>query len=114
MLKLTNAQIYHYALKLNSLQGSLILPVKANFYIHKNINTLFSLAQEIETERKRIESEYANDENAYDIAIQELSDIEQDVKIYKIKIEELKDTSLSLEQMDALMFMIEEEDEEKE
>lgn len=46
--------------------------------------------------------------------LQELGNIEQSVEIYTVSLEDLKDTELTTKQMEALLFMIEDEEEKKE
>lgn len=95
------------------------LPIKINFYFQKNKNKIIELAQEIEKMRMeiiddvpkvrpdQISNEYVEQVNNQ---LQELLDLEQDVQIYKVKLSDFPDDlNLTLAQMDALMFMIEEE-----
>ena len=122
-MKLTNMQIYTYAQKLNGVfqDTSIYLPARINFYIQKNKNTILALGEEIEKIRINIFQKYG--ENTEDgllvipsekiqTAQRELDDllaIEQEVNILKFSIEKFTDDiSLSMEQMDAIMFMIEE------
>lgn len=97
-----NIEIYQHAVLLKQAfeNAELNLPAKANFYIQKNTNTLLALGQEIEKSLMDVSDEA---ERA------ELLDAEQEVKIYKFKIDDLKDRELLMEQMNAIMFMIEEE-----
>jgi hypothetical protein len=123
-MKLTNTQIYNYATSMMEefgKEGSLKLPVKINFYLQKNLQTLISLGQEIEEARMKIVNEYgrpAEESGAFFIpeenieaAQKELSDLfalEQDVQIYTVKIDAFDDSlTLTMSQMEALMFMIE-------
>ena len=124
-MKMTNSEIYVNA---NSLLrefancADMKLPVKINFYLQKNIQTLKTLATEIEEERLAIIHRYGTlieDGSAYsipaenvEVAQKELNDLfalEQDVQIYKIKIDNLSDDmAFTMGQMEALMFMIDE------
>lgn len=119
---LTNEQIYGYAVKLTELFKNDLpkLPIKANFYLIKNKNLLVSLAEEIERARIGIVSTYGevdasgnyviNDPDTFKIAQEEmnqLSSVEQEVQIYKIDINDFPDDMiLTIDQMEALMFMI--------
>jgi hypothetical protein len=122
-MKLTNNKIYAYANSLLAEFGNsadMKLPVKINFYLQKNIQTLKALAMEIEQSRLEIVQQYGeltDDNNAYLIpankiaeAQKELNDLftlEQDVQIYTINIDTLSDDlMLTMSQMEALMFMI--------
>lgn len=126
-MTLTNSQIYNYATDLmnNFSDKSLKLPVKINFYLQKNQLELLTLAQDIEQQRFNIiqdsgilDEETQNyivpDENIEDATkkINELFNLTQDVKIYKVKLEDFGDINFTSDQMKALLFMIEEEDEE--
>ena len=122
-MKLTNTQIYDYATAFA--QGLndpyLKFPVKANFYIMKNKNTLTELAKDIEAHRIEIIKEYGQynettgqydiDKNNIDEVTKNVNDlfnIEQEVQIYTIKLEDLGDKlTLSTSLMEALLFMIE-------
>ena len=122
-MKLTNAQIYTYAQKLNGAfqDTSIYLPARINFYIQKNKSTILTLGEEIEKARMSIFQQYGDytedgmitiPPEKISIAQYELDDllaIEQDINILKFSIERFTDDiSLSIEQMEAIMFMIEE------
>lgn len=124
---LTNNEIYNYTdgLMKNFSNQDLKLPIKINFYLQKNQLELLTLAQEIEKQRINIIQEYGtlNEETQnYNIPdnkiaeatqkINELFDLTQEVKIYKVKLEDFGNLELTAGQMQALLFMIEEEDEE--
>lgn len=125
-ITLTNKQIYDYATGLinNFSNNDLKLPVKINFYLQKNQLELLPLAQDIEQQRMDIIQEYGilNEEtqnyiiptdeiNIVTKKINELFDLTQDVKIYKVKLEDFGDIDFTPNQMKALLFMIEEEEE---
>ena len=121
-MKLTNQEIYDYAIALSEsfTDGSQRLPVKINFYLQKNKNTLLKLAQDIEAERMSIIREYGQptEENEQyiipkeDVAtvqkeLSELFALEQNVDIYAINLNDFdSNLSLSMSQMEAMMFMI--------
>lgn len=124
---LTNNEIYNYAdsLMKNFSNQDLKLPIKINFYLQKNQLELLTLAQEIEKQRIDIIQEYGtlNEETQnYNVPndkidevtkkINELFDLTQEVKIYKVKLKDFGNLELTSGQMQALLFMIEEEDEE--
>lgn len=119
---LTNNEIYARARQLMSAfqDGEQRLPIKINFYLQKNKNTLLALAQDIEAARLQIAQTYGElDESGEHFQIpadklaeasKELEDLfglEQDVTIHKINIDNLSDDlTLTTAQMEALMFMI--------
>lgn len=121
-MKLTNNDIYSYAVALNEAfsDSTQRLPIKINFYLQKNKQTLVSLGQDIENARLEIIRNYgepSENDSTYSIpadkvekAQQELMDLlalEQEVEIYKINSETLPDDiSLTTGQMEAIMFMI--------
>lgn len=126
MMTLKNSEIYNYA---NALaqefgQQEVKLPLKVNFYLQKNLKELVTLAQDIEQQRVSIAQEYGtlNEETQqYEIPpenidsasrkLNELFNLTQDVKIYKVKLDAFGDTDISNAQMQALLFMIEDEEE---
>lgn len=120
-MKLTNYTIYVYSQNLSSAFSNKEqhLPVKLNFSILKNSQLLSILAQEIEEARINIIKHYGEiqeegnikvPEDKIAIANQEIEDlfsIEQEVNILKVDIESFGDLQLSIEQMNAIMFMVE-------
>lgn len=121
-MKLTNLQIYNYAIALTNVfaDDQQSLPIKANFYLHKNKSALMALAQELEQTRINIiQTNGALNEETQQYEIpneniskvnQELADLfalEQEVFIYSVSLDSFGDTSLTTAQMEALMFMIE-------
>ena len=127
-ITLTNNQIYNYATDLmnNFSDKDLKLPIKINFYLQKNQLELLTLAQDIEKQRIDIVKEYGTldeETNNYIVPndkiteatqkINELFDLTQDVKIYKVKLEDFGNIDFTPNQMKALLFMIEEEEGEE-
>lgn len=122
-MKLKNSEIYNIAMLLtdNFKDSKQYLPIKINFYIQKNKDTLMSLAQDIETNRIRIMEEYGiknEDGTSYIIKtenidaaqreITDLFDIEQEVNICTVSLDSIPEgTTLTTGQMEAIMFMIE-------
>lgn len=121
-MKLTNTQIYNYSQALNAAftEKELHLPVRINFYLQKNAQTLAEAAKGIEESRMAIIRQYGeeNQENgtisvppsnieAASAELNDLFNLEQDLNIYTVNIEKFGEMELSLEQMNALMFMIE-------
>ncbi len=124
-MKLTNLQIYNHAsalLEEFSPECDLKLPVRINFFLQKNIQTLTTLGKEIETARLTIVQQYGSlneDGSSYTIPndkvavasaeLEELLTLEQDVVIRTFKLSDFDNVDLSYKQMNALMFMIEDE-----
>lgn len=120
----TNEELYLILNNLNKQifsQTDLIFPVKINFYIQKNKNLLIPLVQEIEDTRIKIVSangtlnektnQYSIDPDKMPIVIDELNKlfaIQQEVNFYQCELKDLGDVPLTMQQMDALMFMIKE------
>lgn len=117
----TNSQIYELAVALQNQfsDGSLVLPIKINFYLQKNKNNLYNLATEIENARLEIlkkhgtlseNNEYQFTEENSKIAsaeLEELYGLEQEVDVYMVDIDAFGDNfELSQRQMTILMFMI--------
>lgn len=122
---LTNGEIYNYANALGEYFSNpeVKFPIKVNFYLQKNQNELISLAQDIEKERVAIVEEFGvldEETQQYNIPpekiteasnkINDLFSLTQDVKIYKVNIDAFGDVELTSGQMQALLFMIEDED----
>ena len=119
---MTNNEIYVRARQLMEAfqDGEQKLPIKINFYLQKNKNTLLTLAQDIEKTRLEIAQSYGQlDENGEQFIIpndklieaskelEDLFSLEQDVMIYKINIDALTDDlTMTTAQMEAIMFMI--------
>jgi hypothetical protein len=119
---MTNNEIYTYTRQLMDAfnDGEQKLPIKINFYLQKNKNTLLALAQDIERSRLEIAQNFGALDDAgeqYVIPndklaeaskeLEDLFNLEQDVTIHKISIDSLNDDlMLSAAQMEALMFMI--------
>ena len=119
-IKMNNGMIYQYALALNEAlnDNDLQMPVAVIFSIEKNKQTLMTIAQDIEKYRMDIIKKYGEEVNGnynvpqdkIEIANKELQDlfsIEQEIKIYKFNIEDLGDIKLTSNQMNAILFMIE-------
>lgn len=121
-MTMTNNEIYTYTRQLMDAfsDGEQKLPIKINFYLQKNKNTLLALAQDIERSRLEIAQSFGTLDDAgeqYVIPsdklaeaskeLEDLFNLEQDVAIHKISIDSLNDDlMLSAAQMEALMFMI--------
>lgn len=122
-MKLTNYQIFEYVQKLFNVfeNNDLYIPAKANFYIQKNIRTIATAGEEIEKSRLQIAQYYGvlnQEKKQYIIPadkiaeankeINDLFSIEQDLDLKTFKLEDLGNVELTPQQMQAIMFMIEE------
>lgn len=120
---LTNGEIYNLAMRLSNsfVDNELYLPAAVNYSIQKNKTIISELAQEIEQHRIHIIHHYGEiledgnikvPEDKVDDANKEINDlllIEQELKLYTVKIEEIADVQLTSAQMSSIMFMIDEE-----
>ena len=100
-----------------SIEGK--LPIRINFFLQKNIQTLTAAAQEIETARVEIARSYGElsesgeqfvipDEHIPTVnkELNDLFSLEQDLPIHIFKLEDFDDIELTYEQMSAIMFLI--------
>ena len=120
-MKLKNKQIFEMANNLyQSFEGEKkYFPAKINFCISKNKQLLFNEYDEINAIRAEILNKYGTlnketntysfEENKIKTVNKELNDllnIEQDLNISFISIEDIKDIEFTPQQMDAILFMI--------
>ena len=120
-----NSEIYSIGLQLaeHVMNLNLSLPVKVNFYLQKNISSLMAMATELEKSRNEILEKYGTidsetgnysfTDDVLDIANQELKDLfelEQEVPIYEISLEAFGDAELDTNQVQAISYMIKEEE----
>lgn len=125
IVTLTNNEIYNYANALAQEFGNdqVKLPIKVNFYLQKNLKTLIELAQDLEKQRIEVAEEFGilNEETGnYDIPtentaaatnkLRELFNLTQDIQVYKVSLDAFGDLDLTSAQMQALLFMIKEEE----
>lgn len=124
-MKLTNLQIYNHAnamLEEFGAECNIKLPVRINFFLQKNIQTLTTLGKEIETARLNIVQQYGSMNDTGDAYIipneniaaateelNELLSLEQDVALRTFKLDDFDSVDLTYKQMNALMFMIDDE-----
>ena len=120
-MKINNNQVYVYATNLAQFNIEQKMPVKINFFLQRNIQTIQKLAEEIDVARLDIAEQFGelNEEGtSYQIpphniaaAQQELNNLfalEQEVNIHMFKLDEFDGIELTMEQLSAIMFMIEE------
>ena len=118
---LTNNEIYNYAINLVNWKPEIKFPIKVNFFLQKNIQTILSAAQEIEIAKTNIAKEYGdlvNDCGTYLVPeerrsaaardLAELFSISQDIQIHKLKLNDFENIELTLDQLAPIFFMIEE------
>lgn len=122
----TNKEILTYADSLNRTflkeDKDLELPIRVNFYLQKNIKTFIEAAELIEESRMKIGQKYGEfnaEEESYSIKeedkllaakqdLKNLFSLEQVLEIYTVTLEDLEDTILTVAEMNAMLFMIEE------
>lgn len=119
-----NFQIYQMADSLIGLfdNKDIYIPVKANFIMQKNIQVIVAAAREIDKARLDVLKHYGKHNegsNSYTIPADLISEaeeefnnlfnIEQDLPIKTLDIEAFGNVEFSPAQMNAIMFMIEEE-----
>lgn len=120
-MKLTNQKIYDAAIVLSSFSIDGKIPVKINFFLQKNIQTLAAAAEEIEAARLKVAQDFGelNEDGTQFIvppeklleARKELSDLfnlEQDLNIHIFKLDDFDGINLTYQQLSSIMFMIEE------
>lgn len=123
-MKLTNQEIYEKATEITVAfsNETKYIPVKLNFAIQKNLSVLSKLKEEIENNRIKIASEYGKlnlegtqfiieKENREKVE-QELNDLftmEQEIDIRTCSLSQIEGIDLTMEQMQAIMFMITED-----
>ena len=122
-MRLLNNQIYSYITQLNNIFSNcdIKMPVRINFFLQKNIQILAAAAQEIEQARVNIAKEFGelNEEGTqYMVSpenmavvnkeLNDLFNIEQDLNIHIFKLDEFDGIELTYQQLQAIMFMIEE------
>lgn len=119
---LTNEEIYLINQKLNKSfeQSNQYLPARINFYIQKNKKIIADLASVIEEARNAIILEFGSPDEEGRVVISQdkvpeankeiydLFSIKQEVNIDLISLESIENYSFTMDQMEALMFMIEE------
>ena len=122
-MKFTNQEIYSIILAYNQAFGEMkdYIPAKVNFYMQSNIKKLAAAAEEIDAARMEIVKHYGEEvEDGYSIPqekleaaekeLTELFAIEQEIEIKKFNIDDFGDkVELTMPQMQAIMFMIEED-----
>lgn len=125
-MTLTNNEIYNYTTTLNNEFNSsckIKFPVRVNFFLQKNIQKLTNASSEIERARMEIAQSYGElneDGTSYFIPpdkisqaqaeLNELFDIDQDIKLHLFSIDDFNNIELTYQQMSALMFMIKDEE----
>lgn len=120
-MKLTNQKIYDATIQLASFHIEGKLPVRINFFLQKNIQTIAAAGQEIEEARINIAREFGqlNEEGTQFIVppekmadaqkeINDLFNLEQDLNIHVFSLDDFDGVELTYQQLSAIMFMIEE------
>lgn len=122
----SNKEILEYATSLHNTflnsNKEIVLPIKVNFYLQKNIKLFMEMAEEVEAARLTIGEkygEYNSESESYIIQdsdnllkaqkeLNTLFSLTQNLELYTISLEDLEDTKLTTAEMHALLFMIEE------
>ena len=110
---LTNNEIYNKTVMLMEAFKDLKEPIPArlNFYIIKNFNVLKNAGRDIEQSRNNIMAYNMSDEEKQK-QLDELAMIQQNIDIHMIPLAWItNDIKLTSAQMEAMMFMIEEKEE---
>lgn len=126
---MTNNEIYAHATNLLEAFeniAELKMPVKVHFYFQKNMDSIVSMAQDIEKSRNEILQKYGTldeETNNYKFAdenidkvnsdVADLFSLEQEVKIHVIPMEWVENMELTAKQVASFSFMFEEETEEE-
>ena len=120
-MKFTNKEIYEKAVEIVTAfsNETKYIPVKLNFAIQKNLLTFSNLREEIEKNRIHIaetHGELNQEKNHYDIKkeyiekvnqeLEDLFSIEQEVDVKTCSLSQIENIDLTMEQMQAIMFMI--------
>ena len=122
---LTNGQIYNYSrllIKFNENFHS-DMSVVINYYIQSNISKMLDAGAEVEKSIIFITNKYKdNQQNESGMVkikdeyidkaqkeLDDLSNIKQNIDIHFIKLSDLKDIHLSTEELQAILFMIEDD-----
>lgn len=98
------------------------MPVRINFYLQKNIKIIKEAAKAIDLARLEIGAQFGvpnTERTGFNIPpekieaaaqeLQELLELEQDIKIHKFHLSDFDGIELTYQQMSAIMFMIEED-----
>lgn len=122
-MQLSNNFIYENAYKLYNLfnNNEQYIPIKLNFILRKNIQTLMNYMEQIDAGRQAIGMQYGipSEDGGFSIPAEkveeankeliDLGNIVQEVSIQTIKFNEIDENiKLTPQQMEAIMFMIEE------
>lgn len=126
----SNKEILSYAkilaqVFLNS-SNDIELPVRVNFYLQKNIKTFLNAAQDIDEMRLKIGKKYGElniqtksyeikDINKLELAQRDLDNllsIDQVLDIYMISLKDIEALTLTVAQMNAMLFMIDDDDDD--
>ena len=122
---MTNLEIYAYANALrDAFKEDIMLPVRVNFYLQKNMTKLTEAAKEIEKARMEIIEKHgtpAEDGNGFQVSaekveivnkeLEDLFNLEQEIKVNEITLDAFNDIELTSSQVAAISFMIKDEEE---
>lgn len=120
---LKNQKIYEHAQNLSVFNNcNMKMPVRINFYLQKNIQTVTRAAEEIEHARLSLAAQYGivnETQTGYDIPnenipiinkeLNDLFSLEQELNIHQFKLADFDGIELTYQELSAIMFMIEED-----
>lgn len=120
---MTNAEIYglSQALNLTFNNEERYLPARINYFISKNKNNLALIVESIEKVRKDIIIQYGNISENNEISfsdsnikkaneeLEDLLNVSQEIDVALVKLSDLNGLDFTPKQMQALLFMIEED-----
>lgn len=121
---MTNGEIYSYAVGMTNTfnDNESYMPAAIAYSIQKNKTTLIEIAEDVEKRRLDIIQHYAIEQdgesfkidpsevNAANKELNDLLNIQQELKIYTFRIDEISDVKLTSAQMQSLMFMVDDEE----
>lgn len=127
-MKIKNSKILQYATLLDKYffnsENSVYISARVNFFINKNRALLINACEFIEEQRTLIIQHYGNSDESGNIVVPEdkinianheledLLNIEQDIAFYYIFLSDLEKYDFTPKQMEALFFMIAEDEKE--
>ena len=116
---LKNDQIYNYCLNIKKAfeNETRHFPAKINFIIQYNLKQLLQVGEAIQEAINKIQREYGNEEGKIlgkneelaNAELAELSAMKENIEIKKIKLNDLNGIEFTPQQMNAILFMIEDE-----
>ena len=120
-IKMKNREIYNLALTIDQIMKDMPdLPVGVGFYVQKNLNLIYDLAQNIESYKTTIFVKYGTKQEDDQIIIppelrlkaqqelDELSELTQEIELKAIKLAQFTGIKMNSQCLSAITFMIRE------